>query len=130
MQPNRLLRAIDKAWLWVKRLAAKCALLVFGLGAIFGFGVVAVELGLEGLDWLKTGNWQSAKPIAEAWPALADFAARIEWIGARRVGLWMTAQPVTWAYLAFGLTCFVIYGLFLEVRDRLDKRWHERHDHQ
>jgi hypothetical protein len=126
MQGNRLLRSTDRAWLWSKRAAARCALFVFGLGALLGFGLVAVNLGLEALAWLKTGTWKSARPIAEAWPITAEYATRIEWIGLRRTCLWTTAQSVTWAYLAFGLLCFLIYGVFIEIRDRLDRRWQQQ----
>jgi hypothetical protein len=62
---------IDVAWLWAKRLAIKCAISGFALAAIFSFGVVAVQLGAEALNWLRTGIRGSAKTIAEVWPATA-----------------------------------------------------------
>jgi hypothetical protein len=108
MRWNPLRWNIGDTWLGIKRPAAKCTKLVFALAALLSFGVVAVQFGADALSWLKTGTWGSAKTIAEVWPAIANFVAGIEWIGVKRIGLWVIARSVVWAYIALGLVCFTI----------------------
>ena len=84
--------------------------------------LVAVQLGEEALNWLKTGIWGSANTIAEVWPATADYVAGIEWAGVQHICMWVIVPSVIWAYIAFGVICFVICGLFVEVHDSLEQR--------
>ena len=127
MRGHSLRWNINDTWLWVKRFAAKCAIFVFGLAAILAFGVVAVQFGADTLNWLKTGTWGSVKTIGGVWPAMAHFVAAIEWVGVQRIGLWVMAQSVVWAYLALGFICFVICGFYMEVHDSLEQRLRWRH---
>jgi hypothetical protein len=124
MHWNPLRWDIDAAWLALKRLAAKSLMIIFGLAALLSFGAVAVQFGAEGINWLKTGTWESAKTIADTWPNTANSVAGIKWIGLQRIGLWVIAQSVLWAYVALGVTCFTISTFFSEIEDNLQQRWH------
>jgi hypothetical protein len=75
MRWNSLRWNIGDTWLGIKRLAVKCAKLVFALDALLSFGVVAVQFGADALSWLKTGTWGTDKTIAEVWPTIANFVA-------------------------------------------------------
>jgi hypothetical protein len=125
MGSNRL-SWIDDAWLWVKRLALQWAIWGFVLSTILSFSVVAVQLGADALNWLKTGTWGNARTIADVWPAMADYVAALKWVGVQRIGLWIIAKSVVWAYLAFGVVSFVICGFFVEVHDSFEQRWRWR----
>jgi hypothetical protein len=118
---------IDDMWLGVKRLAAKAAIWAFALSTILAVGVVAIQFGADALNRLQTGTWGSAKTVAEVWPSMADSVAAIKWVGVQRIGLWVIAQSVVWAYLALGMVCFAICGFFMEVHDSLEQRSRWRH---
>ena len=120
------MRKIDDMLLAVKRLAATCAIVIFGLSAILGFGIALVQFAAEVLSWTKTGTW-GAKTVADMWPFIAGCIAAIEWGSLQRIGLWVIAQSVVWAYLGLGVLCFVICGVFMEVYDSLEQRQRWRH---
>ena len=77
---------VDLVWLWLKRAAARGAVWTFAMLMLLSFGVVAVQLGAGSLHWLKTGAWQSARTIAEAFPGTADYVAEMEWVGLQHIG--------------------------------------------
>lgn len=117
---------VRETWVAVKRLAAKCAIVVFGLSAILWFAVAAVQLGAEALSW-KAGTWGSAKTIAVVWPAIAGYVDAIELGDIQRIGLWLMVQPVMWAYLALSFVFFAICGIFMELHDSSEQRRRWRH---
>lgn len=115
----------DLAWLWLKRTAARGAVFTFAILTILCFGVVAVQLGAGALHWLKVGTWQSAKTIAEAFPGTADYVASMGWVGLQRIGIWVIAQSMIWAYVVFGIVFFIVCGYLMEVDENLQAEWQD-----
>lgn len=123
-------RTIADTLLAAKRLAAKCAIVVFGLSAILGFVVALAQFVAQVLISTKMGTLDGAKTVADAWPLIASYVAAMEWGSLQRIGLWVIAQSVVWTCLGFGVLCFTICGLFMEVYDSLEQRQRWRHSMQ
>jgi len=119
-------RAIDDTLLAVKRLAAKCAIVVFGLWAILGFVVALAHFVAQ------AGTLDGTKTVADAWPLIASYVVAMEWGSLQRIGLWVIAQSVVWTCLGFGVLCLTICGLFMEVYDSLEQRqrWRQSVQHR
>jgi hypothetical protein len=122
MKLHMLFRKLDELWLGIKILAAQWTALAFALAAVVAFGIVALDLGAEGLRWLRAGSWTNSKTIAEAFPVSAEIVAGLKWLGIRRAAVWAISHSVLWLYAALGVACFVICGIFLEIGDRLQAR--------
>ena len=123
MDPQSLLHKLEDLWLGAKIAAAKWVAAIFALAAILAFGVVAFKLGGNALDWLKSGIFTpDSETIAEAFPATADMLRGLNWMSAQRACQWAINQSVLWGYVALGVLCLVICGLFLELADRLHAR--------
>ena len=57
--------------------ALKAAFSVRALAALLGAGI---GFGAEVTHWLETGTWAVGKTLGEAWPALAERVAAMQWI--------------------------------------------------
>jgi len=123
-------RTIDDTLLAAKRLAAKCAIVVVGLSAILGFVVALAQFVAQVLISTNMGTLDGAKTVADTWPLIASHVAAMEWGSLQRIGLWVIAQSVGWTCLGFGVLCFTICGLFMEVYDSLEQRQRWRHSMQ
>jgi len=91
--------------------ALKIAFGVLAWAALLGAGI---GLGAEAIHWLETGTWAVGKTLGEAWPALAESVAAMNWTGPQRVALWVVAQSLNLVYAALALV-FSLLG-FLVVK--------------
>ena len=97
------------------RLVLKALKTTFGVlawAALLGAGI---GLGAEAIHWLQTDTWAVGKTLGEAWPALAESVAAMNWTGPQRVALWVVAQSLNLVYgalaLVFSLLGFLVVKL-------------------
>lgn len=94
--------------------ALKAAFSVLSLAALLGAGI---GLGAEVIHWLETGTWAVGKTLGEAWPALAERVAAMQWTGVQRVALWVAAQSLNLVYAALAVVCLLLWFLFSEISE-------------
>lgn len=94
--------------------ALKAAFSVLSLAALLGAGI---GLGAEVIHWLETGTWAVGKTLGEAWPALAERVAAMQWTGVQRVALWVAAQSLNLVYAALAVVCLLLWFLFAEISE-------------
>jgi hypothetical protein len=117
-----LFRKFDEVWLGAKILAAQLIALTLALAAVLSLGIVAFDVGVEGLRWLQTGSWTSGKTIEDAFPVTSELVAGLAWLGVQHLGSWAISHSVLWFYASLAILCFVTCGIFLEMGDHLRSR--------
>ena len=94
--------------------ALKAAFSVLALAALLGVGI---GLGAEVIHWLETGTWAVGKTLGEAWPALAERVAAMQWTGVQRVALWVVAQSLNLVYAALAVVYLLLWFLVVELSE-------------
>jgi hypothetical protein len=75
---------------------------VLALAALLGAGI---GLGDIFIHWLETGTWVAGKTLGQAWPALAERVAGMNWTE------WVVAQSLNLVYAAFAVVCLLLWFL-------------------
>jgi len=105
-QPVKQMRLVLKA--------LKAAFSVRALAALLGAGI---GFGAEVTHWLETGTWAVGKTLGEAWPALAERVAAMQWTGVQRVALWVVVQSLNLVYAALAVVCLLLWFLVVELSE-------------
>ena len=90
--------------------ALKTAFGVLAWAALLGAGI---GFGAEVTHWLETGTWT----LGEAWPALAERVAAMQWTGVQRVALWVVVQSLNLVYAALAVVCLLLWFLVVELSE-------------
>jgi hypothetical protein len=90
--------------------ALKAAFSVLALAALLGAGI---GLGAKVVHWLETGTWAVGKTLGEAWPALAERVAAMQWTGAQ----WVVAQSLNLVYAALAVVCLLLWFLVVKLSE-------------
>ena len=86
----------------------KTAFSVLAWAALLGAGI---GLGAEAIHWLETGTWVAGKTLGQAWPALAERVAGMNWTE------WVVAQSLNLVYAALALVFLLLWFLVLELSE-------------
>src|SRR5262249_61706970 len=70
------------------RLILKALKTVFGVLAWASLLGAGIGLGAEAIHWLETGTWVVGHTLGEAWPALAESVAAMNWTGGGNAAFW------------------------------------------
>ena len=68
-------------------------------------------------NWLETGTWAVGNTLGEAWPALAERVAAMQWTGVQRVALWVVVQSLNLVYAALAVVCLLLWFLVVELSE-------------
>jgi hypothetical protein len=94
--------------------ALKAAFSVLALAALLGAGI---GFGAEVTHWLETGTLAVGKTLGEAWPALAERVAAMQWTGVQRLALWVVVLSLNLVYAALAVVCLLLWFLVVELSE-------------